>query len=145
VIGREGIGRENRGYWFKTYTTDEEKERHDEFQNLLSQSYQEYLRKHKEQKQLLESGSFVAALAESVSRVPSLSTLALVDNPEMDPELLDFRANLPLLADYSLEALRQWLTSAHTWDVIENTLPLDARDLDDWDSPPEQPFDIPHS
>ncbi|KAK0623965.1 hypothetical protein B0T14DRAFT_191844 [Immersiella caudata] len=113
------VGGGNKGRWFTTGATDDQKERYEDYQKILSQSYEEYCRKHREQKELLETGSFVSSLVESISRTSSLSSLVFVDYPDMDPEDFTFRDSLTVLAN-NPDTLRQVLVSAHAWRVIEN-------------------------
>jgi len=111
--------------YFGLREAQEKDKRYDACQDVLVQSHQEYRRKHDEQKELLRTGSFVTALAESISRLPSLSTLTLVDDPGKTPEgFTRIRENLPVLAN-SPDTLRELLTSSHRWNVIEE----DSKDL----------------
>lgn len=54
------------------------------YRRVLSEGFAEYRRKHEEQYQLVETGSFVRELAASLSRMPSLRFLD-VNNPHENP------------------------------------------------------------
>ncbi|KAK4442830.1 hypothetical protein QBC34DRAFT_223738 [Podospora aff. communis PSN243] len=120
----EGPGRNNRGRWFNSGASDEQKERYVEFQTNLCQCYEEYRRKHEEQKQLLETGSFVSSLAKSLSRIPSPPALRFSDAPEKDADAYSWRERLTVFAN-DPTTFRQVLTSAQTWRIIEDHKSLD--------------------
>jgi hypothetical protein len=87
----------------------------DECIEILVQAYNEYLKKHEEQLQLITSGSFVTTLASCISQLPNTITLDFTD--EMEP-LYDRDNPIILLRDTSL--LPGMMSAALEWEKIDN-------------------------
>ncbi|KAK0642042.1 hypothetical protein B0T16DRAFT_420936 [Cercophora newfieldiana] len=91
----------------------------DSYRDLLSQSFEEYRRLQQEQEQLLTSGTFVATLAASIARLPSLRAIYFLDEADVSPDDFDGRDTLTVLAN-DRDRVRQLLTAPHTWTVLDS-------------------------
>ncbi|KAL2109326.1 hypothetical protein VUR80DRAFT_2582 [Thermomyces stellatus] len=93
-----------------------------EYQTLLRDVHGEFRRRHEEVSGLVADGSFVKALAQSISRLPAFSSLMIDDkNPRSTRDMHD-----PLHTFNDRASLVNFLVSPFLWSDIEKAMPGQA-------------------
>lgn len=86
------------------------------YQDILAQGFDAFCKLHDEQRRLLTDGSFVKSLAESVSRMPNVKTLAFVDQSNETRLRYHGSAFEPLV---NMDELLRFITRPLTWKDTE--------------------------
>ncbi|KAG7293516.1 hypothetical protein NEMBOFW57_003568 [Staphylotrichum longicolle] len=89
-----------------------------EYQEIFQRGYSEFCRLHREQRRLLQHGTFADALATAVARMPNASSVAFFDTSDSDGTTMT-HAELESRILGDNETLYQFLVSPLNWDTIE--------------------------
>jgi hypothetical protein len=87
----------------------------DEYMEILVNGYNEYLKKHNEQLQLIMTGSFVTTVASCIYQIPNVVALGFTD----EVNLPYYRFN-PLILPRDKSLLPDFLSAALEWKAIED-------------------------
>lgn len=85
------------------------------YQEIFRRGYEEYCQKHKEQVQLIETGSFVNSLTSCICRLQNTPAFAFLDEPDRK-----YEPHNPTVALRDMDKLSQFVLKPQSWRVIES-------------------------